>query len=329
MRVLIESECDADYLAKCHEAFRTGLRCMFDTRMFGKGYPNYDPSLITYQEIIKHAFPDAQPHLLLATFSPPTVAKEPFTFTGLSDVQVSKAILLADFWNVTEGYQKGFLDILDGYDIGLVLSYFPQPLEIFSETAFATRFIWVPACFDPAVFNNWHMDKQFDVGFLAAGTSEHSIYYPERFAIHQKLLQKKNIKYLWAKHPGWQRHSNDHPLVGRGFSKAINSCRLFVTTRGIYKNPHAKYIEIMASHTVLLADEPEGADRLHLQDGVNYVKISEDDVLEKIDSCLAQPSLCKKIAEAGYRTAMRYHNCYVRAFEFYEAVKPRMDGRSS
>jgi hypothetical protein len=143
--------------------------------------------------------------------------------------------------------------------------------------------------------------------------------YPERFAIHQKLLGRRDLRYLWARHPGW-RDRRRHPLIGEGFSRAINSCRIFVTTSGIFRNAHAKYVEILASRSLLLADEPIGAERLGLEDGVNYVRISADDVLDKIDYYLAHPAEAELIAEAGYATAFRLHHCYRRAQEFYDAM---------
>jgi spore maturation protein CgeB len=109
--------------------------------------------------------------------------------------------------------------------------------------------------------------------------------------------------------------------VGKGFSRAINSCRIFITTGGILHTAHAKYVEILASKSLLMADEPIGAERLGLKDGYNYVKISADDVMDKIDYYLGRPDEAQAIAERGYFTALQRHSCYVRAVEFYEAIR--------
>ena len=319
MRILVVGDCEANYLAKCHEAFRTGLRQICDTRMFGKGYPGYDPSLQSYQAIIAHKFPEAAPDIMIVSFDFAARGMQ-FPFRDLTEVQIPKAILLGDFWNVTETAKEHFLKDLEQYCIDMVMCYFPQPLTIFADTAFAKRFVHLLPSFDPDIFNDWREEKRYDVGFLAAGTTELADFYPERFAIHQKLLQRKNLKYLWAPHPGWHRRSGPAPLVGENFSRAINSCRIFITTSGKYKTPNPKYVEILASKSVLMAEEPMGADALRLQDGVNYVKITEADVLEKIDYYLARPDLCSQIAEAGYRTAMQHHTGNVRAQQFCEAA---------
>jgi hypothetical protein len=66
-----------------------------------------------------------------------------------------------------------------------------------------------------------------------------------------------------------------------------------------------------------MADEPEGAERLYLKDGYNYIKISPDTIVDKIQFMLARPDLCDAVAEAGYLTALKHHTCYQRAVDFY------------
>ena len=322
MRILIVGKSFKDYLAKCHEAFRTGLRASFDTRCFGKGYPGYWPFLRSYEQIIRRVFPDSPPDLLVADYYYP-YDKCGFEYLGIADVRVLKCLIFGDYWEATSLYYDQFINFIQKSGVDYILSYFPQPIDIWANTPIADRFIYLPPCYDPTIFNDWQMEKIYDVGFLAAGTSTFSDFYPERFAIHQKLLKHKWIKYLWAPHPGWKKHTKHSPLVGPGFSRAINSCRLFLTTGGIHRNAHAKYVEILASRTVLMADEPVGAERIGLEDGFNYVKVSLDDVMDKIDYYLAAPDLCNKIAENGYITALRYHTCYTRAVEFHEAIRER------
>ena len=326
MRILIESKSYKDYLAKCHEAFRTGLRAMFDTRCFGEGYPGYwpfGPFVKTYEQIMHQVFPDVPPDIVIADSYYPQDLRG-FKYTGIADIDVPTALVLGDYWDVAEHYHDGFVRYVQESGITHILSYFPQPLDIWAGTPIADRFTYLPPCFDPQIFNDWQIPKTYDVGFLASGTTTYSDFYPERFAIHQKLLKKDGIRYLWAPHPGWERHKKDHPLVGRNFSKAINSCKIFVTTGGKYRNAQPKIFEALASKTLLMSDRPIGADRIGLRDGVNYAKISEDDILDKIDYYLAHPDLCAEIAETGYNLALRRHSCYVRAIEFYEQVSGRL-----
>lgn len=310
------------YIAKCHEAFRTGLRAMFDARCFGKGYPGYWRFAKTYSEIIRRVFRDATPDLVITDHNYPYDPRG-FKYAGISDISVNKAIIFSDYWEIAEHYRDEFVRFIRDNKVNFILSYFSQPLEIWEGSPIEKSFICLPPSFDPVIFNDWQMPKIYDVGFLAAGTNQPSSFYPERFRIHQTILKSAKLRYLWAPHPGWGNFSDKHPLVGRGFSRAINSCRMFITTGGIYRNAHAKYVEILASGTLLMADEPVNFERLRLHDGVNYVKISEQDVMDKIEYYLDRPDLCAKIAENGYNTALRYHTCYARALDFREAMAER------
>jgi GT2 family glycosyltransferase/glycosyltransferase involved in cell wall biosynthesis/tetratricopeptide (TPR) repeat protein len=318
MRLLVVGENLDTYLAKCHEAQRTGLRHMFDTRMFGEGYEGYDASLHTYEAIMRHTWPDAQPDVILADYVlSPKFEELRFYYEGFENIDIPKFIILSDFWNVTENYRDQFPKWLDRYGITAVLCHYPHVPKLYANTAYMNRFVHFPPCFDPKIMNDWQMEKSYDVGFMGEGVANYNAFYPERHAIHRKLLEKKGISYLWKHHPGWGRHPANHSHVGVRFSKLINSCRLFITTSGRYRCPFPKYIEILASKTVLLGEEPEGSEQLHLQDGINYVKINEHDIIDKIDYYLAHPELCEQIALAGFETAMRYHSCYSRALDFY------------
>src|SRR6266540_4885617 len=127
MRLLVVGENLDNYLAKCHEAQRTGLRHMFDTRMFGEGYEGYDPSLHTYEAIIKHTWPDGQPDLILADYVlAPKFEELRFYYEGFENIDIPKLIVLSDFWNVTENYKDQFPEWLDRYGITAVLCHYPH-----------------------------------------------------------------------------------------------------------------------------------------------------------------------------------------------------------
>src|ERR1700733_5285826 len=121
MRILIVGDSEADYLAKCHEAFRTGLRRTFDTRMFGKGYDCYDPTLTTFPQIVRHIFPDATPDLVLVPFDM-LPAQNRFHYEEIKELTVPKAILLGDYWNITDrpDYTESFIEALKHFDISYV-----------------------------------------------------------------------------------------------------------------------------------------------------------------------------------------------------------------
>lgn len=330
MKILFEGECLKDYLAKCHEAFRTGLRSIFDTRMYGKGYEGYDPSITNYSEIIKKVFKNEKPDLIVTVFdSEYALCKIKFNYDGMDKINIPKAIVLSDYWNLARNYKYEFEKEVIENNVDFIISLFPQPLKIWEDTLIKDRFIYVPFTFDPKIFNAWDSEKCYDVGFLAAGTYDYTDFYPERYKIHHKLLENKNIKYLWAKHPGWNVFNNEHPLVGENFSKAINSCKIFVTTGGKYHNAQPKIFEALASKTLVMSDRVLGEEFIGLKNNVNYVLINEDNVIEKINYYLENPKILNEISENGYKLALRYHSCYARANDFYDIINEKLSNRTS
>ena len=323
MRILIASASYELYLAKCHEALRTGLRRLFDTKCFGKGYPGYRPFLRSYDQIVRRTFGEVPDVLLADSYYPQD--KTGFRYSGFSSLDCLKGFVLGDYWDVTERSEpRGFVDFVVGTRADFILSYFPQPVDFFAGSAIADRFIHCPPCFDPAIFNDWEQPKVHDVGFLASGTVDYSDWYPERHAIHKLLLQRRDLKYLWAPHPGWQIHKKQRALVGSNFSKAINSCKIFITTGGRLRNAQPKIFEALASRTLLMVDDVVGAEALGLEDSVNCVKISRSDIMDKIDHYIRHADERESIAEAGYLHAMRHHSCYARALSVGEALMARL-----
>ncbi len=158
MRILIEGENREGYLAKCHEAFRTGLRVLFDTRCFGEGYPGYCSSVKSYQEIICKVFPDADPDILIAG---PTSKSDLglFNYEGITNVNMPTVSFLCDYWRAIDKVGRDeFVKIIQENGINYVITLFPQPLEIWADTPLSEKLIYLPPCFDPKIFNDWQME---------------------------------------------------------------------------------------------------------------------------------------------------------------------------
>ncbi len=330
MRVLIVGANESGYLAKYHEAFRTGLFALFDTRAFGEGYPGHDPSLVSYADVIERVFPEAPPDVMIVSVDhlPPPPGSGAFPYrvplAGLEEVRIPKLFVLSDFWNVTETCPDAYLRWLERYGVALVLCYYPQPGRLFARTPLARRFAYLPPCFDPAVCKDWGAPREWDVGFLGGGVASPDPFYPERAAIHGRLLGRPDLRYLFKQHPGWGNHDARHAYVGAGFSRTLNACRAFVTTGGRYDCPYPKYVEALASRTALFGTEPEGHEALGLVDGESYVRITPENVLERLDHWLARPDELEALAERGQRLALARHTSYARALDFLDLVRERL-----
>ena len=334
MKILIVGDSEESYLAKYHEAFRTGLRRTFDTRCFGIGYPNFNENISSYQEVVEHVFPDGKPDLIIASIghdaSITGPGKIPYTFPleGIKSLNIPKAIILSDFWNISEDSLPEYLAWLDLNTVNFVLCYYPHLPIALKNTKYERRFLYVPPCFDPCLFNDWGLEKEYDLGFMGAGIADPDPFYPERETIHKKLIEKTKISYLYKKHPGWGNHDKSHSYVGEGFSRTINTCKTFVTTGGKYNCPYPKFVEIMASKSCLLAITPLGFEALGLIDGQNYISVTTENIEDIVDQTLGNPRLIERIAENGYQHAMKNYSCYARALDFAETIGPAINSTS-
>jgi len=316
MNILIIGENWKDYIAKCHDAWQEGLRRTFCVKQYGKGFDNYSFFSNNYRDIVKKTFRDEHIDLVILEAN---MHNFTFPIRGVKDINTNKAILLCDYWSEAYSHEDKFFRFIQEYNIDYILSYFKQPVDKYQDKVkqgILKGIFWMPPTFNPEIFNDWKMEKKYDVGFLAAGTTKPNLnFYPERYNIHNQLLNA-DLKYLYAKHPGWENFKKEHDLIGKNFSAKINSCKIFVTTGGIYNNFQPKYMEILASKSCLFATEPYDVESTGLIDGVNYVKITPDNVIGKIFELLDNPNEIERIANNGYNLAVEKYSCIALAKRF-------------
>lgn len=325
MKALILGSNLEDYYAKVHESFRNGLKTLFDVRSFGEGYEGYDPLLKDINEIIHHIFGDEEIDYLFMYYDYFCVDRGQgarFGFTGdISRLRCKKIAFLEDFWSEAEYNREQYFNAINESKVDYVLTLFRAPFYLWSEYDICKKLVWRPVCFDPATFNDWGDEKIYDVGNLNAGMFKDNRFYHERYMFHQKLLEMNDIKYYYAQHPGDGMRPKDAELIGKNFSRAINKCKIFVTSGNMkYRNLAPKYVEIMASGSMLMANEPLDAEELGLIDGVNYVVVDENNIQEKVRYYLSHAKERIAIAKRGYELAMERYTCYASAARVYKGL---------
>lgn len=335
MNILIEGINLENYYSKEHESFKNGLRTMYGAKVWGKGYENYDPEVDSFLEIRRRTFGDEEIDLLIimgannygfkdgigASYNVEK-AEEGFYYRDLEKLKCKKAVLLYDFWSEAECKREEYFDFILKNQIDIIFTLFRYPLHIWRlYPDIIDRMIWLPPSFNPGIFNDWGMEKKYDVGNLNSGIFSADSFYPERHKMHKKLLEMNDITYLYSKHPGGGFHKEGAPLIGKNFSKAINECRIFVTSgHEVYKNFTSKYVEIMASKACLFTTECLDEDVIGLIDGWNCIKISESNFEDKVHYFLKHKDELKAISERGYRLVMEKYNCYAQANYVYRNI---------
>lgn len=326
MKILLEGPNFENYYAKVHESFKNGLRALFDARCYGEGHLGYNQDIKSILEVKNLIFPNEEIDLVIFFDAvDPRHLDLGFSYEDVDKLKCKKAIWVNDFWGEVEPRRSEFIEFIEKHNIDYILTLFRAPFYLWKGTSLYDRLIWRPACFDPKIFNDWGESKEFDVGNLNAGMFKDNKFYPERYAFHQKLLEMNDIRYFYAPHPGAGMHLSGNNLIGKHFSEAINRCKIFITSGNLqYRNFIPKYVEIMASCSMLMANEPMDADLIGLIDGVNFVSINEDNIEDKVRYYLEHDDERMQIAKRGYMLAMEKYTSYAVAAKVYMDLAKKM-----
>lgn len=113
--------------------------------------------------------------------------------------------------------------------------------------------------------------------------------------------------------------NENHSLVGAGFSKAINKCKMFISTAGTIGHCNPKYYEIPASGSVLIAGDCKYFDKTGFIDEESCLTFKNDkELLEKINSYSDEQ--LEKIKNKGLEIILKYHTAEIRAKEILRKI---------
>jgi len=179
---------------------------------------------------------------------------------------------------------------------------------------------------DPSIYKP-SSEKEYDVVFL--GSSEKKVY-PLRNAIVRdlpRLCKEKGWRYmLKGRPPGETTQRNISELLNQGYvvgeryAETIARSKVFIFGSSIFRYPLSKYFEVMGSGALVMADEPQTAQQLHLKDRENYVRVSKENWKNTLEYYLENDEERERIASKGYDTVMKYHSVAVRAKELVDLL---------
>lgn len=105
-------------------------------------------------------------------------------------------------------------------------------------------------------------------------------------------------------------------FVGDSYAKLLHSYFCGVATASIFNYVLAKYFEIPATGSLLLADETEDLKISGLVPYKHYVPITKDDVFIKIAECLRNPGAYNGIRKEGMNFVRKNHSVINRVDQF-------------
>jgi len=123
-------------------------------------------------------------------------------------------------------------------------------------------------------------------------------------------------------HPGYvNAPSKEKAIIREDYVKCLNNYFCCVTGSSKFNYLLAKYFEIPASGSLLLADRTKDSDKVGLVPFKHYVPIDKGNALASIKDCLTRPYKYEEIRKEGMAFVRANHGTRNRLEQFKEILK--------
>jgi len=215
------------------------------------------------------------------------------------------------------------LNFCTNNNIDVILTPIPQYKKYEEKTGIRT--ILFPYGFDPKVFANRKIKKEYDIGF--SGALHQSSLYPD--GSFRTVNIRKEIGIILSSIPlarvFWRSSDNAATAyiddIGE-YADTIGKSRMWIATQAAYGDITPRFYEVLASGALLLCPGiPEEYSHL-LVHGHNCVEFSDDlsDLEEKIRYYVANPDEAEKISSAAANYFRDNHTWNHRANMLYNIL---------
>jgi hypothetical protein len=263
---------------------------------------------------------DADAHirniLQFVNFKPDFIFFDDFTknkaMYGLEQVDIPKGVLYWDIHTTQDEFRhfvwKNKIDLVFSFYRDTFHDYFPE---------FASKFRWLPNHVNIEKFRDYGLKKEID--FLLMGALSSRVY-PLRTRIAREMAGMKG--FVHHEHPGYRDFAPEEGKpVGESFAREINRAKIFFTDDSLFKYPIAKYFEVPACNTLLMASGSKELRDLGFIDGETFVEINEDNYLKQAIYYLEHAKEREEIALRGFEMVRQRHTTAIRARQFVNYLK--------
>lgn len=235
--------------------------------------------------------------------------------TGLDQVNIPKGIL---FHDVHRSRQR-FPEYVENNKIDLLFaSYRYGFLKLYPQ--YKERFRWLPChVYKPVFHNKYDVNKEID--YLMMGNTRADLY-----PLRDRMLRKMNDVegFLYHAHPGYVYLSAIQELMtytGERYAREIARAKIFLTCGSSYDYPLAKYFEVPACGTLLLASGfPELRD-LGFKNKKTFVEINHRNFKEKAEYYLKHEEERENIIKRAYKLIQSRHTTDIRVRQFVDMIR--------
>lgn len=231
--------------------------------------------------------------------------------TGLSDLNIPFAVALHDLhYKIAERNEALCRDRVQHiFSIGRDKFYEWYPDH-------AEKLCWLPHHVNTDVFKDYGLQKEIDYLMMGA---VHPRVYPLRY----KILNYMNHVpgFIYHEHPGYRLFKDDdQSYVHEKYAREINRAKIFLTCGSTWNYPLAKYYEVLACRTLLLAPICKELGELGFIPGVHYVDIDEHNFMTKAEYYLRHEDERRAITLQGYEMVQARHSTAQRAEEMANLI---------
>ncbi|MDW7650438.1 MAG: glycosyltransferase [Bacillota bacterium] len=235
-----------------------------------------------------------------------------YTMHGLEHVQIPKGVL---YWDIHRN-QVELRNFVRKNHVDLVFSFYRDTFtDWFPDLA--AKFRWLPNFVNIEVFKDYGLKKEID--YLLMGALSEKVY-PLRTKIAAEMADVEG--FVHHRHPGYRDFlPEEGQLVGESFAREINKAKMFFTDDSIFKYPIAKYFEVPACNTLLLASGSRELTDLGFVDGVTFVEVNHTNYLQKAKYYLKDEDARLTIAQRGYEMVRKKHSTAARTHQFVNDLR--------
>lgn len=192
------------------------------------------------------------------------------------------------------------------------------------------RVVWMPHSASPDFLIDFNENPVNAV--LLSGVV--NSYYPLRLRM-KALCESGSYPIVVHRFPGYSCDFDyeTNTSVGRGYAKRINTYRVAFTDSSRYRYSVAKYFEIPATGSLLLADRAvsEPLSRIGFTEGVHYIGVSNQDLEDKLQYALDENNHDEldQVRRNGQALVWRRHKTSDRARSIDEICTPEGGSREN
>jgi len=174
------------------------------------------------------------------------------------------------------------------------------------ENSVNKKFIYLPHHANPEIFYNQYLEKDIDI--LIAGVVKEK-NYPLKYRLSELIKKNLDLTYNvhFLQHPGYNIDDAYTDKIQKEFAHYINRSKIVIACTSSYNYRLGKYVEIPMCGGVIAGDIPyeEQDDFRKFVVEVN-MKMSDDEILDKIKRILRDEDLLLKYSLIGETWAKKY-----------------------